>query len=109
MNGASRRGTSDRSGGRLRLRRTGLVVLLLFFGPAAAAVALALLYHLGVVQSLVAVLLGGGAPAGLYLAWATYRESRAGTGDLSLADVADQLARAGRHAVGDRGQDSPSE
>jgi hypothetical protein len=94
MYGARRWGKSDRSAGRLRVRRTGLVVLLLFFGTAAAALALARVYRLGVTQTLVAVLVGGGAPAGLYVAWATYRESQAGSGDLSLAEIADQFAAA---------------
>ena len=64
--------------------------------PSALALFLAHHYRLGVPQTLVAVLVGGGAPAGLYLAWATYRDSRSDAGggeNLSLTAVADQLAR----------------
>ena len=44
---------------------------LLLFGTATAALVLARYYHLGEPTTLVAVLVGGGAPAGLYLAWAS--------------------------------------
>ena len=73
----------------------------LFCGTALLALVLAQLRHLGVPQTVVAVLVGGGAPAGLYLAWAGYRDDRRaqvvaeGT-RLSLADVANQFAAAVR-------------
>jgi hypothetical protein len=68
----------------------------LVFLSVAAALSIANRYDLGVAQTLVAVLVGGGAPAGLYLSWAAYRESRAGGDGLSLASVADELAAAVR-------------
>jgi hypothetical protein len=77
-------------------RRTGVIVVVLLIGSIALALYLAHHYHLGVPQTLVTVLVGGGAPAGLYLAWATYRDSRSDAGEgknLSLTEVADQLAR----------------
>jgi len=77
-------------------RRTGAIVVLLLVASVALALFLAHHYRLGVPQTLVTVLVGGGAPAGLYLAWATYRDSRSDAGggeNLSLTAVADQLAR----------------
>ena len=62
--------------GRRRRRRTGQIVLVLLVGSVALALYLAVSYHLGVAQTLVAVLVGGGAPAGVYLAWATYRDAQ---------------------------------
>jgi NACHT domain len=69
-------------------------VLLLFVGATAVSLALAYFYRLGVAQSLIAVLVGGGAPAGLYLAWAAYRDDRRHRSQAgpSLAEVADQFA-----------------
>ncbi len=81
--------------GRRPTRRTGAVFLALLFASVAAALYLAHRYQLGEAQTLVAVLVGGGAPAALYLAWAAYRDDRrdAARGDgLNLAEVADQLA-----------------
>jgi hypothetical protein len=78
-------------------RTTGVIVLVLFFGATAVSLAVAYLYRLGVAQALVTVLVGGGAPAGLYLAWAGYRDDRrerSQAGALNLAEVADQLAAA---------------
>ena len=70
----------------------------LFTVTAVAALGLALRYHLGVAQTLVTVLLSGGAPAALYLTWATYRLSAMQTLDqaaeVSVAEVADSLASA---------------
>ncbi len=80
--------------GRRSARRTGVAALALLCTTAAAALVLAHVYHLGVPATLVAVL--GGLP-GLYLAWSAYRDDRrdADTGAVSsLAEVADQLARA---------------
>jgi threonine/homoserine/homoserine lactone efflux protein len=80
--------------GRRSARRTGVAALALFCTTAAAALVLAHVYHLGVPATLVALL--GGLP-GLYLAWSAYRDDRrdADTGAVSsLAEVADQLARA---------------
>jgi hypothetical protein len=86
----------ERMASRHPARRTGVIVVVLLVASVALALYLAHHYHLGVPQTLVAVLVGGGAPAGLYLAWATYRDSRSDAGDgenLSLTAVADQLAR----------------
>lgn len=91
-----------RGGGRSRAQvstrvvRTRLVTLGLFVGTALSALVLAQVRHLGLAQTLVAVLVGGGAPAALYLGWATYRDGQLGDGVLSLEQVADQLAIAVR-------------
>jgi hypothetical protein len=53
-----------------RLRKTGIVACVLFFGTSAVALSVALGYHLSVAQTLTAILIGGGAPAALYLTWA---------------------------------------
>ena len=77
-------------------RPTGVIVLVLLVVSVALALYLAHLYRLGVPQTLVTVLVGGGTLAGLYLAWATYRDSRrdaVGGESSSLKAVADQLAR----------------
>jgi len=61
------------------------------------ALALSEIRHLGVASTLVTVLVGGGAPAGLYLAWAAYRDASAasaGHGTSELEATADQLALA---------------
>ena len=70
-----------------------MVVLVLFFGTAAAAFMVASHFHIGVGSTVIAVLLGGVAPAGLYLTWATYWESHT-AGELTLPEVADLLAEA---------------
>ena len=78
-----------------RSRRNGLVTLALLIGATAVALTLADVYHLGGAQTLVTALVGGGAPAGLYLAWAQYRDTAAGTeaaAAMNLARVADRLA-----------------
>jgi hypothetical protein len=94
-----------RQGGKLHResRRTGLIVLAIFFGTTTAAVIIARLYRLGVAQTLVAVLVGGGTLAGLYLAWATFRADQGKGAQLSMAEVADQLAI----AAGARGVSGP--
>ena len=60
-------------GDRRPSRSVGAITLLVFGGTAAAAVVLAVLFHLGVAPTVITVLVGGGAPAGVYLAYATYR------------------------------------
>ena len=82
-------------GARHQTRHTGTIVLALLIVSVALALYLAHHYRLGVPQTLITVLVGGGAPAGLYLAWATYRDSRhdtAGDESASLSAIADQLA-----------------
>ncbi len=80
---------------RPRIRRTGWVTLGLFLITASAALGLSLIRKLGVAPTLLSILVGGGAPAGLYLAWATYRDSGDLDSDaLNLSAVADQLASA---------------
>jgi hypothetical protein len=74
------------------VRWTRNVILILFFGLAVVALGVAYLGHLGVAATFVAVLVGGGAPAALYLAWVSYRDSQDQDKALSLADIADQLA-----------------
>src|SRR5712691_6861449 len=69
-----------------------MMTLVLVVGTVATALVVARLYDLGVAATLVAALVGGGAPAGLYLAWATFRDSQAGGEPLTMAGVADQLA-----------------
>ena len=80
-------GLGDRAG----TRNTGAVTLCLFMVTAIGALVLAYAWHLGIASTLVTVLVGGGAPAGLYLAWATYRDSRVDK-SLSLGQVADEFA-----------------
>ncbi len=55
----------------------------------ASALGIARAYHLGVAATVVTVLLGGGAPAALYLAWAGYQLQAT---DADLEPLADQLA-----------------
>lgn len=82
-------------GGRGRTRHTGLITLCLFISTALGALFLAYARHLGTSSTLVAVLVGGGAPAGLYLAWATYRDTFSKNAP-DLGNVADQFAVAVR-------------
>ena len=77
--------------------RTRLITLGLFITTALAALALAQARRLGLAQTLITVLVGGGAPAALYLGWATYRDSHARDYMLSLEQVANQLAIAIRN------------
>jgi MFS family permease len=58
---------------RRRSSLVGLITLVVFIGTAVGALLLSAYDHLAVTSTLVAVLVGGGAPAGLFLAWATYR------------------------------------
>src|SRR5215469_15092065 len=79
-------------------RWTGAITLVIFFGTAAASIGLTAGFGLSVAQTLIAGLLGGGAPAGLYLAWASFRLSAAqAVGPARLSDpahLADALALA---------------
>jgi hypothetical protein len=60
-----------------------------------AAVALAHVYKVGVPGTLVTLLVGGGAPAGLYLAWESFRQgSRSETQGRAPADVNDERVQA---------------
>ena len=81
---------------RHRARRTGAAVLALLCATAVAALWVAQNYHLGVAAAMVTILVG--LPA-LYLAWSTYRDAGGdaaiGAG-LSLAKIADELARSVR-------------
>ena len=83
---------SLRLGPRRGTRRTGTVTLILFVGTALAALGLARVTHLGTSSTLVAILVGGGTPAGLYLAWATYRDAHDSHDKRSPARAADDLA-----------------
>jgi hypothetical protein len=80
-----------RRGGRGRAQHTGAVTLCIFIGTALGALSLAYARHLGTASTLVAMLVGGGAPAGLYLAWATYRDANSNK-VVNLRRVADQFA-----------------
>jgi NACHT domain len=55
-----------------QLRHTGKIVVVLLIVSVGTAIVIAHRYRLGVPQTLITVLLGGGAPAGLYLTWATF-------------------------------------
>jgi NACHT domain len=81
----------SRIGGGGRTRHTGALTLCLFIGTGLGALSLAYARHLGTASTLVAVLVGGGAPAGLYLAWATYRDANSSK-VVNLRRVADQFA-----------------
>jgi NACHT domain len=71
-------------------RRTGLTTVAILVVTIASALGIAKICHLGVAATVVTVLLGGGAPAGLYLAWASYRLQAV---DTDLETRADQLAK----------------
>lgn len=74
---------------------TGVITVVLVAAPVAVALYLSLLYRLGVPATVVTTLLSGGAPAGVYLGWASYRNSRPDpAGKRSLAAVVDDLAGA---------------
>ena len=64
--------------------------------PAVLALGVAVRYRLGVPDTLIAVLVSAGAPAGAYLAWASYRGKPHAQSEQSLAEVADNLAGAVR-------------
>ena len=72
----------------------------LFAGTSVVALGVALAYRLSVAQTLETVLLSGGAPAALYLTWATLRfgvnQAAAQTRGHNLTQLADELALAVR-------------
>lgn len=70
-------------------RRTGLVTVAILALTMATALLIARTEHLGVAGTLVTVLVGGGAPAAVYLAWASYLLQAA---DADLKVMTDQLA-----------------
>lgn len=79
-----------------RARRAGLTVLILLFGSVVVALVLAYCYGLGVPQTVVSTLVGGGSLAALYVGWLAYRDNVAASEVLTLERVADQLAGAVR-------------
>ena len=74
------------------------MAIVLFCGAGVAALVSAHVYHLGVTRTLIAVLVGGVVPAGLYLTWMAGRlhPYAAGSPRLDMAAVADRLALAVR-------------
>jgi NACHT domain len=82
-------------------RRTGILALALLFASVAAAVVVAHFFRLGVAQTLVTALIGGGTVPALYLTWATYRDTSGQAGALGLGGIADGLAT----AVGEQWQE----
>jgi hypothetical protein len=73
------------------LRRIGRNLIALIILSVLAAIALSRAYKVGVPGTLVALLVGGGAPAGVYLAWETLRlGSRSETHGRKAADVDDE-------------------
>lgn len=92
------------------LRRIGRNLIVLIVLSVLAAVALARAYKVGVPGTLVALLVGGGAPAGLYLAWESLRQSSksdtqgrksAEVNDERVEEVLDQWATTIRKQWGD--------
>src|ERR1022692_4723396 len=77
-----------------RADHTGVITVVLVAIPVAVALYLSLLYRLGVPATVVTTLLSGGAPAGVYLGWASYRNSRPDPAGKNLAAVVDDLADA---------------
>jgi len=61
------------SRGNPELRRVGIVYCVLIIATAAIALAIADIYHFGVPGTVVALAVGGGAPATVFLGWVTYR------------------------------------
>lgn len=78
-----------------RTRRDGVVVLVLFFGTAAAAVLIAHHFHIGAPGTFIAALFSGGATPAAYVAWRTFSQGQASL-DLTLPEVANMLAVAVR-------------
>jgi hypothetical protein len=73
------------------LRRIGRNLIALLVLSVLAAVALSRVYKLGVPSTLVTLLVGGGAPAGVYLAWESLRQgSKSETHGRKPADVDDE-------------------
>jgi hypothetical protein len=77
-----------------QVRRAGVIALALLFGSIVVTLFLAHLYRLGVAQTSVAILIGGGTLAGVYLAWVAYRDSQVREVALTLGALADELATA---------------
>ena len=76
-------------------RHTGKIVVILLALSVAVALYLAHRFKLGVPQTLVTVLIGGGAPAALFLAWATFLQIKSDSDwSETVADAADDLAEA---------------
>ncbi len=73
---------------------TASITLALLIVPAVVALALADRYSLGVPATLIAVVLSGATPAGVYLAWAAYRGKPGAPEGRKLSEVADDLAAA---------------
>jgi NACHT domain len=83
-----------------RTRRTGLVTLAILAVTAVSALGIARAYHLGVAAAFVTVLVGGGAPASVYLAWASYRLQATSTDPESWVKDLESLANRLAAAVG---------
>ena len=64
------------SGADREARRTGRNVVLLLLASVAAVVLLAQRFKLGVPSEVASLVIGGGAPAGLYMTWEGLRQSR---------------------------------
>lgn len=82
---------------RLQLRRTRVIFLALLVASVSAAIFVAYHYRLGVPQTLITLLVGGGAPAGLYLAWETFLQTflqgqPSKAKSKALSEAADELA-----------------
>lgn len=77
------------------LRRIGVIVVVLLSLSVFAAIGINYKYHLGVPAAAGALVVGGGAPASLYLAWESIRlSSKPAERSATLADDASMLARA---------------
>jgi NACHT domain len=83
-----------------RTRRTGLVTLAILVVTAALALGIARAYHLGVAATSVTLLVGGGAPTSVYLAWASYRLQATGTNPESWTKDLESLAHRLAASVG---------
>ena len=82
-----------RTGGDIGERRIGRNVIALLILSVVAAVLLAHIFHLGVPATVLSLLVGGGAPASLYLTWEGLRQSeKPGRNDGAPADDVDKLA-----------------
>jgi hypothetical protein len=74
-------------------RRTGANVILLLILSFVAAIVVARSCKLGVPTTVVSLIVGGGAPAGLYMTWEGLRQSsRSGDKPATVVDDADQFA-----------------
>lgn len=83
------------SRGNPELRRVGAVYCVLIIATAAIALVIADIYHFGVPGTVVALAVGGGAPATVFLGWVTYRRDvKADEPQQSAPDDAALLAAA---------------